>query len=170
MEQGRKWFPYLITALLLSAVIYLILKENKEPENPGKITKDTTVTAGKLDSTYEKGKSDTTIKYVPYPYPVYVERPSGTNYQKDSSRYIVENDRGRAEITTYPATDSIHVSIEPIAFERLIFQIDTLKLFQHDTMVIHTTETINQPWYNTFLSGFVTAILAVAGVIGAFAL
>ena len=45
-----------------------------------------------------------------------------------------------------------------------------LPLDRIDTLKITTTITGDQPWYDTFLTGFITAVLAVAGVIGAFAL
>jgi len=60
--------------------------------------------------------------------------------------------------------------VEPVTIERLITRVDTLKLDRIDTLKITTTITGDQPWYDTFLTGFITAVLAVAGVIGAFAL
>ena len=73
-------------------------------------------------------------------------------------------------MTTYPATDSIRIEVEPVTIERLITRVDTLKLDRIDTLKITTTITGDQPWYDTFLTGFITAVLVVAGVIGAFAL
>ena len=168
MEQARKWSPYLIIALLLVATIFLITKGCKGPIDPGKTTTDTIYVKGKSDTIYIPGKPDTVTKYVPYP--VYVETPKGDHFGKDSSAYTVLNESGRVEVMTYPATDSIRVEIEPVAIERLITQVDSIMISRVDTMKIHTTTTIDQPWYNTFLSGFVSAILAVAGVIGAFVL
>jgi len=161
MEQARKWFPYLIIAMLLVVTVVLTLKgcnpKEKVIYKPGKETVK-----------HIPGIPDTVTKFVPYP--VYIEKPKGDHFGKDSSVYTVSKESGKVEVTTYPATDSIRVEIEPVVIERLITRTDTLKIHRVDTMKIYSTTTIDQPWYNTFLSGFVTAILAVAGVIGAFAL
>ena len=160
MEQARKWFPYLIIASLLGAVIFLILREKPETK--------VTYKPGKETVKLIPGVPDTVTKLVPYP--IFVDRPKGDHFGKDSSVYTVSKESGKVEVTTYPATDSVRIEVEPVTIERLITRVDTLKLNRIDTLKITTTIAGDQPWYDTFLSGFITAVLAVAGVIGAFAL
>ena len=165
MEAARKWLPYILAAVILTliAVIAICLLSGKPTAEIKKV-----YIPGKETVKYIPGTPDTVIRRVAYP--VYVERPAGRHFGKDSSTYAIENENGRVAVTTYPATDSIRVELEPIVIERQISRVDTMRIHQVDTLKITTTIAESQPWYDTFLTGFITAVLAVAGVIGAFAL
>lgn len=166
MNQKSSWLPILIAVAVLLLGYFLVVKPGcSTPPHTGS---DTVYTPGKTDTLYLKGTPDTVIKRVPYA--VYIEKPQGEHFGADSSLYMVDDEFGSAAVTTYPATDSIRIEIEPIIIERQISRVDTMWLHKVDTLKITTTIETDQPWYDTFLSGFITAILAVAGVIGAFAL
>ena len=165
MEAARKWSPYIFAAVILTliAVIAICLLNGKPTPEIKKV-----YIPGKETVKYIPGTPDTVTKYITQK--IYIEKPAGQHFGKDSSTYTIRNEHGRAEVTTYPATDSIRIEVEPVTIERLITRVDTLKLDRIDTLKITTTITGDQPWYDTFLTGFITAVLAVAGVIGAFAL
>lgn len=159
MEAARKWLPYILVLILIAIIVGLLLfGDTKTVEKEIYIK-------GEIEKVIP-GKPDTVL--VPVPYPVYTERPKGDHHGKDSSTYAIANDHGKVSVTTFPATDSIRLDIEPVVIERFITRIDTA--LRVDTMKTFSTIIEESPWYDTFLSGFITAILAVTGVIGAFAL
>ena len=116
------------------------------------------------DTVYTKGKTDTVTNYIPYP--VYVEKPTGEHFGKDSSHYTVSNLNGSVDVVTFPATDSIRIEIEPVTIERLITRVDTLLLYRIDTLTVTNTLQAEQPWYDTFLAGAGTVVVLLLTTIG----
>ena len=166
MNRKSSWLFILGAVAVLVLSYFLVVKPGCSA--PPRTGSDTVYTPGKIDTIYIEGTPDTVIRRVAYP--VYVERPEGQHFGKDSSTYTIRNENGSVAVTTYPATDSVRIEVDPIIIERQISRVDTMWLHQIDTLRITTTITGDQPWYDTFLTGFITAVLAVAGVVGAFAL
>jgi len=152
----------LISGLILIAGWVLLGKSGCT--SPQKKQSDTVYAKGKTDTVFTKGKTDTVTNYIPYP--VYVEKPTGQHFGKDSSRYTVTNLNGSVDVVTFPATDSIRIEIEPVTIERLITRVDTLLLHRIDTLTITNTITAEQPWYDTFLAGAGTVVVLVLTTIG----
>lgn len=142
----------IIIALVLLAVNYSV--KQKEETQVIIQGKDSVIAYlfGKTDSLLKAGKQDTTI--VKVPYPVYIERPTGVDYGKDSTHYMVSNDKGRVEVTTYPATDSVKIEIEPIVIEKHISRIDTLFITRVDSLIVQRVDTLkitvkeDRPFYD----------------------
>ena len=154
----------MILGLILILVVGFLITQ-KSGCNPKPETKtDTLFIPAKTDSVYIPGTKDTITKYVPYP--VYIEKPTGTHFGKDSSVYQIANQHGNTEVVTFPATDSIRVEIDPITIERLITQIDTLKLHTNDTLIITNTIELTSPWYDSFWAGAASVILVAIGIVG----
>ena len=152
----------LISGLILIAGWVLLGKSGCT--SPQKKQSDTVYAKGKTDTVFTKGKTDTVTNYIPYP--VYVEKPTGQHFGKDSSRYTVTNLNGSVDVVTFPATDSIRIEIEPVTIERLITRVDTLLLHRIDTLTITNTITAEQPWYDTFLAGAGTVVVLVLTTLG----
>jgi len=152
----------LISGLILIAGWVLLGKSGCT--SPQKKQSDTVYAKGKTDTVFTKGKTDTVTNYIPYP--VYVEKPTGQHFGKDSSRYTVTNLNGSVDVVTFPATDSIRIEIEPVTIERLITRVDTLLLHRIDTLTITNTITAEQPWYDTFLAGAGTVVVLLLTTIG----
>jgi len=166
MEQTRNNKPLwlVILGLILIVVVGFLITQKTGCNPLQEIKSDTVRIPGKTDSVYIPGIKDTITKYVPYP--VYIEKPTGTHFGKDSSHYQIANQHGNTEVVTFPATDSIRVEIEPITIERLITQIDTLKLHTTDTLKITNTIELTSPWYDSFWAGAASVILVALGLVG----
>jgi len=162
-QRSNRTLWLVILGLILILVVGILLTQkgcNPKPE----AKTDTLFLPGKPDSVYIPGTKDTITKYVPYP--VYIEKPTGTHFGKDSSHYQIANQHGNTEVVTFPATDSIRVEIEPITIEHFITQIDTLKLHTTDTLKITNTIELTSPWYDSFWAGAASVILVAIGIVG----
>ena len=152
----------LISGLILIAGWVLLGKSGCT--SPQKKQSDTVYAKGKTDTVFTKGKTDTVTNYIPYP--VYVEKPTGEHFGKDSSHYTVSNLNGSVDVVTFPATDSIRIENEPVTIERLITRVDTLLLYRIDTLTVTNTLQAEQPWYDTFLAGAGTVVVLLLTTIG----
>ncbi len=161
--RSNKTLWLVILGLLLILVVGFFLTQKGCKQEPQTKT-DTLFIPGKTDSVYIPGEKDTITKYIPYP--VYIEKPTGTHFGKDSSIYQIANQHGNTEVVTFPATDSIRMEIEPITIEHFITQVDTLKLHTTDTLKITNTIEIESPWYDSFWAGAASVILVALGIVG----
>ncbi len=182
MEQKFSFTGFFVTlGLIIVAVLFMVSYSVRQKEETQIIQeemlrgKDSVIAhlIGKTDSLLKAGRQDTTVIRVPYP--VYIEKPTGTQFGKDSTVYQVSNDKGRVEVTTYPATDSVKIEIEPIVIERFITRVDTLVLSRVDSIFVQRTDTLKitvtvpeeRPFYDHWefgaagatVIGIITAIL-----------
>ncbi|MBW7889550.1 MAG: hypothetical protein H3C48_00670 [Chitinophagaceae bacterium] len=154
---------WVVAGVFALAVIYFAFIK---PAPPPTIKERTVYLPGKTDTLFIPGVPDTITKFVPFP--VYVSTtPPVEQFGADSSQYKIETPEGsKAQVTTFPATDSIRVEIEPVQILREITRIDTLKLTTVDTIRVETITEIEQPWYNTFMFGAITtAVLTIGGLL-----
>ena len=163
-QRSNKTLWLVILGLILIVVVGFLITQKSGCNPTPEAKTDTLFLPGKTDSVYIPGTKDTITKYVPYP--VYIEKPTGTHFGKDSSHYQIANQHGNTEVVTFPATDSIRVEIEPITIEHFITQIDTLKLHTTDTLKITNTINIESPWYDSFWAGAASVILVALGIVG----
>lgn len=168
--ENKNYKGFIITLILVVCAVALLVKlteRTKIEEQEYKKGQDSiSYLKGKIDSLYKAGKADTVIEKAFYP--VYIEKPSGEHFGKDSTVYTVKNDTVRAKVITYPVTDSIKIEIEPLIITRTIHQVDTLKITQIDTLKIHRVDTLityrepDRPFYDHWEFGAIgTAAIAV---------
>lgn len=125
---------------------------------------------GVTDSLLKRGRSDTT-KIERIPYPVYIERPQGIKFGSDSTHYKIKNEHGSVDVTTFPATDSIRLEIEPVVIVKYIERVDTLQLTRIDSVYVQRVDTLkittkaDRPFYDHWEFGAVGA--TIVGIITA---
>jgi hypothetical protein len=168
VEQQKSRVIWLVLVALIPILVVGYLVTQKGCNSTPTANTDTLYIPGKTATLYIPGKTDTVTKYVSYP--VYIEKPAGIHYGKDSSQYNVANLNGSYEVVTFPATDSIRIEIEPITIEHFITQVDTVIFHTTDTLKITNTIELESPWYNTFLAGAGSVVMIVLTVLGLVAL
>ncbi len=136
---------FVTLGLIIVVVLFAVNFSVKQQEETREVVKgkDSVIAyyKGITDSLLKRGREDT-VKTERVPYPVYVEVPVGTQYGQDSTHYTVKNEHGTVDVTTYPATDSARIEIEPIVIFKYIERVDTLLLSRVDSIYIHRVDTL----------------------------
>ena len=153
---------YIFIALLVIASIFLasLLFKSDRPSTPIYIKgKDSVVV-----------KSDTAIVYIPkylVTEKTIVDTVHITHFNQDSSivrdTIISDLDTAIATITTYPKIDSLKLQLDLRLTEKLTTIHDSIWITRIDTL--KTVEFESAPWYDSFLTGFLSAIAIITGIL-----
>lgn len=157
MKNIQYWLIGLIIILAAGYFSYKQIDQNGYERGRGSIGKDTVFIPGKVVVAYR----DTAI----HRHAV-IRPPTQPQMAHNCDSCIVALDTtftlGRSSVTLNSG-DIIHKGIDinwDIA-EKIITQIDTMKVFQTDT--IRVVE--DMPWYQTFTAGVAAGAVAVAGIV-----